>query len=622
MVDMVDTIAGAGMIRSAGGKWIEPISLAQIQLALGGALPSAQVIAAASSVVDQLHEMENSFLVSLKSRAFSRSMRTILEYYNIRGDDLQKLIHILAHLGYARAFFNLAVPANDDGLKQYLIGAGVMWDQILFYYDFSLWDPVRFTGGFLIGLGYSVASILEVLKDLFDFTIEAIKDPETAAKKISEFVDGIRQFSLESMAAMAKEEWAKWQKEFSQVLLDLDFDRAGFMLGKLAGDLWQILTGIRALAKLPGMTIRLARRFAVLFSKGARYLAYAAELLVELLSKLARFIDEAVTIGYRAVANFFDDTVLLLEKLQEGALVIIDRTGAMIFNIHDGGVVLEGVGFIPEGYVLAQVDKGVTVVIARVKVSFEKGLKYVKDYKASASRKVKQIKNSVKFMEEVKLAEELANKLVKEWRDTLQKAFADTNIPLNPKDLGIWIHKYLQTDLDGIVAALKGKYVAEAEIHLSAVAVVTKNVKAFALGKTPLVEFVKGWPGLAEVLGATDEKEIIEVLKRMGYANPTKSVIGGLTSDAILYSEDLKRMVSIDWGSGYGKYGLANAFRDATKAGETLSEAEKIALAKRFLTHSLREYALREAILEFMFEGWETKVIEPLYDPFHFAKKK
>jgi hypothetical protein len=617
---MTDTVIGTGLIKSLGGKWITPISALEIQEALAW-MPSPEVIVAASVVIDQLKEMETGFLFSLRGRPYSRSIKIILEYYQIRGDRLQNVVRILAHYGYARPFFSLAVPANDDGLKQYLIDSGVIWEQVLFYYEFSLWDPVRFTGGFMVGLGYSVASILEVLKDLFDFSVDAFRNPEGAANKIAELVDGLRQISLESLAAMAKQEWANWQKEFSQALLNLDFDKAGFLVGKLAGDLWQLLTGIRALAKLPGMTMKLARRFGVLFSQGARYVQRAIELLVELLGRLAALIQEASAIGYRAVANFFQDTKLLLEKLGEGALIIIDKTGAMLINIPEKKLVLEGVGFMPEGYVLAQAHEGVTTVIARVRVEFEKGLKYVRDIKAGTSKKVKQIKNPAQFLREMKRVEDLGNKLVKEWRDTLQKIFAENKLPLNPLDLGKWIHDHIQHDFEQLTAALSGKYKSLPEIEIRKLAEILEEGEAVARADIPLLDFANGWPGMFEALGVADEKELVKLLKKMGYKNPAKTLIGDLISDGVLYNDESKRLMSVDWTSGLGKYRFANEFEKAMKAGQSLTEAQKLELAKKFLTHTFREYALREAIIEFIFEGWDTKVVEIMYEPFRIPKK-
>lgn len=621
---MTETLVGTGMVKSLGGKWIKPIPALEIQEALGS-LPSAHVLAAASAAIDQLAEMDNSFLFSLRGWAYSRSLKIILEYYNIRGHDLQELVRILAHYQYARPFFNLAVPANDDGLKQYLLDAGVLWEQILFYYEFSALDPVRFTGGFARGLGYSAASILEVLKELFEFGLDAFKNPETATEKIKEFIDGLRQLSLESLAEMAKEEWANWQKEFSATLFNLDFDKAGFMLGKLAGDLWQLLTGIRALAKLPGMTIKLARKFGVLFAKGARYSRRALELLVELLKKLAALIKEASTIGYRAIANFFQDTKLLLESLREGALIIIDKAGMMLFNIHQQGLVLEGFGMLPEGYLLAQMDEGVTVIVARIRVEFEKGIKYVNDLRIATSQKVKQIKNPVRFLKEIKEAEELSNKFVKLWRDLLQKILSENTLPIKPHELGIWIHDHLEHAFEELAAALSNKYSSLAEKQIRQLAKLladgTAESKLFLQrADIPLLDFAKKWPGMFEALGVTDEKELAKFLKKMGYADPSKTLIGDLISDGVLFNKETRRLMSIDWTSGLGKYQFSNEFSRAMKAGESLTEAQKLELARNFLKHTFREYALREAILEFIFEGWDTKVIEIMYQPFRIPQ--
>ncbi len=56
------------------------------------------------------------------------------------------------------------------------------------------------------------------------------------------------------------------------------------------------------------------------------------------------------------------------------------------------------------------------------------------------------------------------------------------------------------------------------------------------------------------------------------------------------------------------------------RAGEALDDAQKRQFAQRFLKHTFREYALREAILEFVFDGRETKVIEVMYQPFRLPK--
>src|SRR5206468_656720 len=158
---------------------------------------------------------------------------------------------------------------------------------------------------------------------LFEFGVDAFNDVTTAADKIRNFIAGVRQFSVESFVAMSKDTLAKWDAEFTRALLGRDFDTAGFMLGKLAGDLWQLFAGIRALAKLPGMTMKLARRFGSLLVSGARYSRSALVLLGDLLRQLAGAIKDAVELGYGALAGFFEDIPLLVRQLSDGALLFI-----------------------------------------------------------------------------------------------------------------------------------------------------------------------------------------------------------------------------------------------------------------------------------------------------------
>jgi len=568
--------------------------------------------------------MDYGFLVSLRGRSFSRSIKAILEYFNLNNQEMQELIGVLAHFKYASPFFNLATPDNDDGLKSYLLDHGVLWGQVLFYYEFSAWTPVRFSASFIVGLGYSAASILEVVKDLFDFGVEAFDNPQAAKKKIGDFIHGLRQLSIDSLVAMAKEEWANWNKEFSDALYDLDFDKAGFMLGKLAGDLWQLLTGIKALAKLPGMTMKFARKFGSLFAKGMRYSKAAIKLLAELLAKIANAIKDAIEVGFAAVINFFEDTKILLEKLEEGALIVMNRAGEMLLNVPEN-MVVEGLGALDAGWMLGEATGETTTVVARVRVEFEKGIKYVKDLLADTSKKVRKIPNKVSFLKEVKEVTKKAGEYVKVWRDTLQKILRENKIPINPREAGTWIHNHLELAFEELAAALSKVYKSLPEIEIVQLAKKLANgaaeLKLFLKrAGTPLLDFVKANPKIMEALGVADEKDLVKFLKKMGYKDPSKTLIGDLISDGVLFNEEAKTLISIDWTSGLGKYKFGNEFEAAMKAGETLSEPGKFELAKKFLRHSFREYALREAILEFIFVGWDTKVIEIMYEPFKFVK--
>lgn len=620
---MDEVLTADGRIKLVGGwNWVPLLPVAEVTQALG-ATPSPNTIALASLLIDHLGQMDSG-LFSLRGRPFSRSVKAILEYFNPSASELQVLIRLLAHYGYARAFLNLAVPSNDDGLKLYLLDRGVDWEQILFYYEMSLWDPIRFTVGFMLGLGASSAAILEVAKDLFDFGAEALDNPSKAAAKIRKFVEGVRELSLQSLFTIAKETWTQWDKEFSQALFECDFDKAGFMLGKLAGDLWQLFTGIRALAKLPGMTMKLARSFGSLFAKGARFSRSALTLLANLIRRLATMVKEAVQLGYTALVDFFDDLPLLAQRLREGALIIVDDLGRMVVGIPPGGLVLEGVGPLEEGFLFAQGAQGTTSVFARVRVTFEKGLKYAESLGPSVSKKVKDAKISVDFARAIKEAEEVAGQMLKAWRDTLQAIVTDGKIPINPREFGQWIHENLEIAFADITASLK-TFTAVAETQIRGLAkTLASNAAELKLflqrADTPLLTFAKATPGMYEALGVADEKELIKLLKSIGYKNPDLTLIGDLVSDGVLFNRDAKTLLSIDWTSGLGRLRYADQFEKTMRAAGTLSDAQKLELAQTFLRHTLREYALREAILAYIFDGWETKVIEVMYEPLRMVK--
>jgi hypothetical protein len=597
---MNDIFVGTSTIRSPSGKWVVPISVVEIEQALG-TLPSPRTLAAASIVIDELRQMETAFLFSLRGRPFSRSIKSILEYYNIHGDDLQDLVRILAHTQFDRPFFSLAIPANDDGLKQYLIDAGVFWEQVLFYYEFSLWDPIRFTGGFMLGLGDSAASILEVLKELFDFGVEAFNDLETAKKKIADFIKGIRQFSLESLWAKANEDWEKWQKEFSQALLDLDFDKAGFMLGKLGGDLWQLLTGIRALAKLPGMTLKLAKRFAGIFAKGARYTRSALILLAELLSKVAGAVKEAVEVGLSAIGSFFSDPITVLTALKNGALAAIDKYGNMIFLVPPEMELASSAGIVGNSFALFQETDNTLSVVARVRTNAEKALKQIQATLEKFSRQSRSGRQlTLKEIKEFEKLKTRIQKLVDEWRDSLiyaledERKISELRAMITRREFGIWLHDHMKLTFDVIEQELKNfKSLTEVSIKTAAAEMgIAAELQDRASMK--IIDFLKSRKDLWKLLGIKSEKELPVLIKTLGFKDPATAVIGSMRSDGILYDWFSGKLYSFDWTSGLDRYQFIKLWATAEK-----SDIPK--LFTEFLRHAQREYVLRQAVLSFVF---------------------
>jgi hypothetical protein len=281
------------------------------------------------------------------------------------------------------------------------------------------------------------------------------------------------------------------------------------------------------------------------------------------------------------------------------------------------GLALEGLGWVPEGQLLGQVSEGTTAILARVRVEFEKGLAYVRDLRAGTSRRVKQVRNAAQFLRDVRRAEELGEAFVKQWRETLQKILLENSLPLNRAELGTWIHAHLEYAFDELAAAMK-TYSPRAETTIGDLAKVLSDANelkaSLQRANTPLLAFARQRPAVLKALNVTNERELVAFLKEMGYADPSKTLIGDLVSDGVLFNRDARRLISVDWTSGLGKYRFANEFEKILQAGGAGKDVQK--LARRFLSHMYREYGLREAILEFVFDGWDTKVIEVMYQPF------
>lgn len=608
---MADGSVADPRIKSPGGRWLPALPLPDVAEAVGR-MPSEKLLATATVLIDQLRTMESGFLFSMQGRAFSRSLVTILEYYNLSGDELQDLIPILVRFDCVHAFFDQATPNNDDGLKRYLLNHGILWEQVLYYHQFSAWTPVRFTGGFLLGLGYSGAAIAETLYELFDFAVESCKDLDVARRKIGQLIDGIRQLSIESLAAMAQDAWQAWNVEFSAALYDLDFDKAGFMLGKLAGDLWFLFTGIRAIAKLPGMTYRAARRFARLFVRGARASKEVAGLVLELLAKLGSTLNRAVEIGFSGLLNFLDDSAALLKALQEGAVATVNKFGDLVLFLNDMGPEMALAGNLPSSFALFGEVEGTTTVLARVraagKLTVEEIGKTLESFAQKARGKGRLTRAG---LSEVRRLEKFLADFLENWRQVLIDALEhdpDVQVIISRKEFGIWLHDHMKLTLDTLEKELK-TYKTLSEMSIKSIAgemMIPAEMQKVA--DTTILDFLKSRKDLWPLLGVEKEKDLAKLIKALGYTDPATATIGSMKCDGVLYDWFSGKLYSFDWTSGLSRYQFAQMFATADRA-------ELAKLMTEFMAHAQREYVLRQAVLAEVFKGWSTAAVEVLYKP-------
>ena len=608
---MADGSVADPQIKSPGGRRLPVLPLPEI-IQVVGHLPSEKLLATATVLVDQLRTMQSGFLFSLQGRAFSRSLLTILEYYNPSNDELQDLIPILVRFDCVHAFFDQATPENDDGLKRYLLNHGVLWEQVLYYHQFSAWTPVRFTGGFLLGLGYSGAAIAETLYELFDFALEACQDLSVARRKIGQLIDGIRQLSVESLAAMAQDAWQAWNVEFSAALYDLDFDKAGFMLGKLAGDLWFLFTGIRAIAKLPGMTYRAARRFARLFVRGARASKEAAGLVLELLAKLGSTLNKAVEVGFSGLLNFLDDSAAMLKALQEGAVATVNKFGDLVLFLNDMGPEMALAGNLPSSFALFGEVEGTTTVLARVraagKLTLEEIGKTLESFAQKARGKGRLTRAA---LSEIRRLEKFMADFLENWRQTLINALeydADVQVVISRKEFGIWLHDHMKLTLDTLEKELK-TFKTLSEMSIKSIAgemMIPAEMQKVA--DTTILDFLKSRKDLWPLLGVEKKKDLAKLIKALGYTDPATATIGSMKCDGVLYDWFTGKLYSFDWTSGLSRYQFVQMFATADRA-------ELAKLMTEFMAHAQREYVLRQAVLAEIFKGWSTAAVEVLYRP-------
>lgn len=629
-------------IRSPGGKRLERLSPEALVIVGTGRLVSPQVEAAALTIIDQIQELDRGLPLPdfLKpKRPLSRSVIVILQYYSIQKENLRDLIRLLSHLGYAHNFFSLAEPDNDDGLKKYLLNDGILWNTIFEYHEFSAWDGVKLVDGFLIGLGASYVLILESLKELFDFTVDAFNDPEEAGKKIGSLFNGIKQLAGEALFKMGVATWQKVNYDFSQALLNLEFFEAGYILGKLAGDLWQLLTGIAALRKLPGMTMKLARQFAPIFAAGARKSSLALKMVGEFVARYGKAVFEAPNIGLAAMLNFLDDPGILFEALEKGCLAFTDKMGNL-FTIMPDTIPLPagGTALIEPGFLISQEVDGVSTFVARIKAGdiYDRGRKVLQSF-------AKQVKKSKITIEELKDLEKfhlIAQETVVEWGKFLDNLVKDKKLvgnigKLSPSEFGVFLDMHMRGALDDIVSVFnklpgksKGKFKAiannlkdaEKKFDLRYLAEELKLPSDIAeRTETSLLDLIKSNKKLLKTLDV-DEKGLIKFLKDLGYKNPEKTLLGDLVPDGIIYCESAKRLISIDWTSGWQRIKFSNKVDELLKAGKKLTNEEILRMAADMMDHGVREYVIRAEALSYIFEGWATSAIEAVYHPFRYVK--
>ncbi|MEO3821121.1 hypothetical protein [Plantactinospora sp. B24E8] len=238
----------------------------------------------------------------------------------ITPDNVWDLVSMLGKLGLAETFFDLAgTDVDRDGaFRRFLLGLDpVLLDAMRHYAAWNGINPKLFLDGFAVGVAESFATVLVDLGKLvqligrlqqeqFATLIVLTVDPRAGVHRLAEQVTVVREAFGGIVAALDPATvpdrvaalWRGWEDEFGRHLANLDPFAAGRQLGRIAGDLFQILTGLVQLARLlGGVAVRAALRYAPLLLAGVRGTAAQLRLVTGQLAALLVAIGRTVIAG-------------------------------------------------------------------------------------------------------------------------------------------------------------------------------------------------------------------------------------------------------------------------------------------------------------------------------------
>lgn len=274
----------------------------------------------------------------------------------ITPDNVWDLVSMLAKLRLAEAFFDLAASDVDsDGtFRRYLLGLDpALLDAMRHYAAWNGINPKLFLDGFAVGVGESVATVVVDLGKLvqligrlqqeqFTTLIVLTVDPRAGVQRLADQATVVRQALAGIVAALDPTTvperllalWRGWAAQFARHLDDLDPFAAGRLLGRVAGDLYQVLTGLVHLARLlGGVAVRAAVRYVPLLLAGAREARLLTAQTAALLVAIGRAAIVATPqVGLAMLRTLFPPKVLDALFRQGRALLVDAELTLTVFN--------------------------------------------------------------------------------------------------------------------------------------------------------------------------------------------------------------------------------------------------------------------------------------------------
>lgn len=330
--------------------WVDAIPAPVLTSVFGGAPIDSQV---------EYFVLKFEYLASTGWTRSELRNRTLTELRRLNFDAkrLDKVIELLKRRGVVRAFFDLTVDAADTNreFRTWLQQRGVETFVIRYYRSNEGFDIKGFCDGFVFGLASSFATIvtdtfqllvmlgnlqaqlqMHLLRTGERFIVAPIESTEQLANAICTAATGLPTLMerlIGEICALSPlrfpryllDKWNEFDHNFSHHLENLEMREAGQMLGRLAGDLWNLLTGIIAAVAVLRIAFRAAVKYGPILTMSvidltAEALKQVSAFVVQHLKDLGDRLKQGIEIGLIAAGRFFEKSAL--REFFEGRLAV------------------------------------------------------------------------------------------------------------------------------------------------------------------------------------------------------------------------------------------------------------------------------------------------------------
>jgi hypothetical protein len=622
--------------------------------------------------------------------------RQVLEAMRGRIDagNVYDFIALLAKRKVAASFFELTRPVvdSDGALRDFLLSQGVLIDTIRLYAPFSGLNPKDFLDGFAIGVAESFAAVVVDLVHLLELIARAhaeflqslveaarTRDPSIPMAKLfaqvtavgHAFVALLRELDPTRIPERVMATWKEWNAEFERHLENLDPRAAGRVLGRIGGDLWQLLTGIIEIAALVKVGARAAMQYAPLLVGSLRKAAARAGTILKELVLLVRALGVAAIAALPQVGMGMLKTLVpprVWEALvHEGRAVVsfLDNTLTLVpapaFAMASGGAPLGrpfAVVVAHEGrpVMMATVTQPPLVpgaVTAAVRDELDEALDALwgQHYKpfdpavvpSPAEVLAAQAANLARRLDDI-----IRGLLQQTTWKTFRKLLKEGRF--KPWILGSEVETLVNQRVMALLKTHAPSYIPFPKMQLRTLvdSVFAKAPKAVrdrlrTLLDEPMHRFLRRHPDVLDVIGAdarkmaaaSDEKFIAYLRERFRWQPKDTPIpaVGRLESDMVLVNPETSQVVNLDWTSSTNADKFENLWRqvsddlgdgfDGNWAGVPEAYRGKSKLMPEVVNrqldevswHAIRETVVRRRILEEIFgPNFLVDSIEMTYD--------